>query len=233
MGSRASRPPGRPGSKPFEVEGLDSPGPANPLGTKVAEIGRRLWAACSLKRRGAREGGGGIVFIRNFSLPKQVMVSHLRRLAERYITILALSSEGRSRQVRLSHIRLAGLGSWGPCSWPRPAGGSSGSSRCAPSRSAWRASKSKTGSSSPSSGSRRPSSQPSREKWGGPGLRGAGPDPVERPAVGGGTESSSGRWLSLVGAWRLRTTRRRPRCLSGPDRSAIGASPGGVTRPQP
>ena len=41
---------------------------------------------------------------------KQVLVPHFHRLAERYVTVLALSPEGRTRQVRLSHLRLAGLG---------------------------------------------------------------------------------------------------------------------------
>ncbi len=51
-----------------------------------------------------------MVLIHSFSILKQMMVPHFRRLAERYITFLALSPEGRTRQVRLSHLRLAGLG---------------------------------------------------------------------------------------------------------------------------
>lgn len=51
-----------------------------------------------------------MVLIHSFSLLKQMLLPHLRRLAERYITILALSQEGRTREVRLSHLRLAGLG---------------------------------------------------------------------------------------------------------------------------
>lgn len=51
-----------------------------------------------------------MVLIHSFSFLKQMMLPHLRRLAERYITILALSPEGRTRAVRLSHLRLASLG---------------------------------------------------------------------------------------------------------------------------
>lgn len=51
-----------------------------------------------------------MVLIHSFSFVKQVMVPHVRRLAERYITILALSPEGRTRQLRLSRLRLAALG---------------------------------------------------------------------------------------------------------------------------
>lgn len=51
-----------------------------------------------------------MVLIHSLSLLKHVMVPHFRRLAGRYITLLALSPEGRTRQVRLSHLRLAGLG---------------------------------------------------------------------------------------------------------------------------
>ena len=51
-----------------------------------------------------------MVLIHSLSLLKQVLVPHFRRLAERYVTVLALSPEGRTRQVRLSHLRLAGLG---------------------------------------------------------------------------------------------------------------------------
>ncbi|MCI0371546.1 MAG: hypothetical protein L0214_09215 [candidate division NC10 bacterium] len=51
-----------------------------------------------------------MVLIHSLSLLKQVFVPHVRRLAERYVTVLALSPEGRTRQVRLSHLRLAGLG---------------------------------------------------------------------------------------------------------------------------
>ncbi|MGH7406928.1 MAG: hypothetical protein ACREKF_02830 [Candidatus Methylomirabilales bacterium] len=51
-----------------------------------------------------------MVLIHSLSLMKQVLVPHFRRLAERYVTVLALSPEGRTRQVRLSHLRLAGLG---------------------------------------------------------------------------------------------------------------------------
>ncbi|MBI3003432.1 MAG: hypothetical protein HYY54_07440 [candidate division NC10 bacterium] len=51
-----------------------------------------------------------MVLIHSFSFLKQMVVPHLRRLAERYITVLALSPEGRTRALRLSHLRLAGLG---------------------------------------------------------------------------------------------------------------------------
>lgn len=51
-----------------------------------------------------------MVLIHSLSLLKHVMVPYFRRLAGRYITFLALSPEGRTRQVRLSHLRLAGLG---------------------------------------------------------------------------------------------------------------------------
>jgi len=51
-----------------------------------------------------------MVLIHSLSFLKQVLVPHFRRLAERYVTVLALSPEGRTRQVRLSHLRLAGLG---------------------------------------------------------------------------------------------------------------------------
>ena len=49
-------------------------------------------------------------FINNFLLLKQVVISHLGPLAKRYVTFLALSPEGRTRQVRFSHLGLAGLG---------------------------------------------------------------------------------------------------------------------------
>ena len=51
-----------------------------------------------------------MVLIHSLSFLKQVLVPHFRRLAERYVTFLALSPESRTRQVRLSHLRLAGLG---------------------------------------------------------------------------------------------------------------------------
>ncbi|MGH7360886.1 MAG: hypothetical protein ACREKF_08820 [Candidatus Methylomirabilales bacterium] len=51
-----------------------------------------------------------MVLIHSLSFLKQVLVPHFRRLGERYVTVLALSPEGRTRQVRLSHLRLAGLG---------------------------------------------------------------------------------------------------------------------------
>jgi hypothetical protein len=49
-------------------------------------------------------------FINNVLLLKQVVASYLRPLAKRYVTFLALSPEGRTRQVRFSRLGLGGLG---------------------------------------------------------------------------------------------------------------------------
>ncbi len=51
-----------------------------------------------------------MVLIHSVSLLKQLVVPHVRQLADRYVTLLALSPEGQTRQLRLSHLRLAGLG---------------------------------------------------------------------------------------------------------------------------